>query len=295
MTRTLLFGRSGQLGWELRRSLACLGPLKVVGSEEANFADADSLRAAIRAWEPTLIVNAAAYTAVDKAETEAETAAQVNVHAPGVLAEETRRLGGLLVHYSTDYVFDGTKAGAYLETDATNPLNAYGKTKLGGDEAIQGAGCEHLIFRTTWVYGARGTNFLLTMLKLAKERPELRIVDDQWGAPTTSACIAQATAQVLAQVLRPGGGGLGGRSGIYNLTCGGATTWHGFAKEFLSRSVSGMPKLIPIPTSEFPRPALRPPNSRLSTRKLEETFGLRMPAWESALGLVLEDLGVSPK
>jgi dTDP-4-dehydrorhamnose reductase len=180
-----------------------------------------------------------------------------------------------------------------VETDAPNPLNVYGKTKLAGDEAIAAVGCDHLIFRTSWVYGARGNNFLLTMLRLSKERAELRVVDDQTGAPTSSECIAQATADVLAQVLGPAGGGLQGRSGIYNMACSGATTWFGFAKALIERSVSlgaGTPKLIPIPTSEFPRPATRPANSRLSGLRLEEAFGVRMPDWEEALVLVLETL-----
>jgi dTDP-4-dehydrorhamnose reductase len=238
-------------------------------------------------------VNAAAYTAVDKAESEPELAMAINGTAPGVLAEEAKRLGSLLVHYSTDYVYDGTKQGPWVETDAPNPLNVYGKTKLAGDEAIAAVGCDHLIFRTSWVYGARGNNFLLTMLRLSKERAELRVVDDQTGAPTSSECIAQATADVLAQVLGPAGGGLQGRSGIYNMACSGATTWFGFAKALIERSVSlgaGTPKLIPIPTSEFPRPAKRPANSRLSCRRVEETFGVVMPDWKVALALVLETL-----
>jgi dTDP-4-dehydrorhamnose reductase len=289
----LVFGRTGQLGWELRHKLACLGPIATVGSPEVDFAKPETIRDAVRAASPAAIVNAAAYTAVDKAESEPELAMAINGTAPGVLAEEAKRLGSLLVHYSTDYVYDGTKQGPWVETDAPNPLNVYGKTKLAGDEAIAAVGCDHLIFRTSWVYGARGNNFLLTMLRLSKERAELRVVDDQTGAPTSSECIAQATADVLAQVLGPAGGGLQGRSGIYNMACSGATTWFGFAKALIERSVSlgaGTPKLIPIPTSEFPRPATRPANSRLSGLRLEEAFGVRMPDWEEALALVLETL-----
>jgi dTDP-4-dehydrorhamnose reductase len=292
-SRVLVFGRTGQLGWELRHKLACLGPIATVGSPEVDFAKPERIRDAVRAASPAAIVNAAAYTAVDKAESEPELAMAINGTAPGVLAEEAKRLGSLLVHYSTDYVYDGTKQGPWVETDAPNPLNVYGKTKLAGDEAIAAVGCDHLIFRTSWVYGARGNNFLLTMLRLSKERAELRVVDDQTGAPTSSECIAQATADVLAQVLGPAGGGLQGRSGIYNMACSGATTWFGFAKALIERSVSlgaGTPKLIPIPTSEFPRPATRPPNSRLSGLRLEEAFGVRMPDWEEALALVLETL-----
>jgi dTDP-4-dehydrorhamnose reductase len=294
MTRTLIFGRSGQLGWELRHKLSCLGEVKTVGSGEVNFANPDAMVQAIRDFAPSIIVNAAAYTAVDKAESEPETAWAINATAPGVLAEESRRIGSLLVHYSTDYVFDGSKDGLYVESDATNPLNEYGRSKLGGEKAIAAAGGSYLILRTSWVYGARGTNFLLTMLRLAKEKPELRIVNDQTGAPTSSECIAQTTAHVLAQISAPGSGGLQGRGGLYHLTCAGATTWFGFAGEFLSKSFKEQgtppPKLIPIPTSEFPRPARRPANSRLSCARLEEAFGVKMPAWETALSLVLQTL-----
>ena len=204
------------------------------------------------------------------------------------------------MHYSTDYVFDGTKQGAYVETDAPNPLNVYGRTKLAGDEAIQAVGGDFLILRTSWVYGARGSNFLLTMLRLARERSELRIVDDQIGAPTSSECIAQATAGILAQLLAPAGGGLDGRSGIYNLTSTGETSWCGFAKALLTQSAAtfgfSVPSLVPIRTSDYPRPARRPANSRLSCQRLAETFGINMPSWEDALSLVLETLaeGASP-
>ena len=289
--KMLVFGRIGQVGWELRHKLACLGPVVGVEYPEIDFTKPDSIRNAVRATEPAVIINAAAYTAVDKAETEPEVAMAINGTAPGVLAEEARRLGSILVHYSTDYVFDGTKQSAYLETDAPNPQNVYGKSKLAGDEAIQAVGGDYLILRTSWVYGARGSNFLLTMLRLANERDELRIVDDQTGAPTTSECIAQATANLLAQLLAPQDGGLQGRSGIYNLTNAGETTWFGFAKTFLTKQYgTATPNLIPIPTSEFPRPAKRPANSRLSGQRIEETFGVVMPHWEDALSLVLETL-----
>jgi dTDP-4-dehydrorhamnose reductase len=292
MRRTLVFGRSGQLGWELRHRLSCLGEVKTVGSSEVNFSSPDAIRRAIRDFAPSIIVNAAAYTAVDKAESEPEAAWAINATAPGVLAEEAKGLNALLVHYSTDYVFDGSKDGLYVESDPTSPLNEYGKSKLGGEEAITAVGGDYLILRTSWVYGARGTNFLLTMMRLAMERPELRIVNDQTGAPTSSECIAQATAHILAQVVSKQG--LQGRSGLYHLTCAGATTWFGFAEEFLRRlsteSGSPLPKLVPIPTSEFPRPAKRPANSRLSCLRLEEAFGVKMPEWQTALSLVLESL-----
>jgi len=289
--KILVLGCGGQVGWELRHRLACMGTVIGMDFPEVDFSNTDSLRETVRAVAPAVIVNAAAYTAVDKAESEIELAMAINGTAPGVLAEEAKRLGSVLVHYSTDYVFDGTKQGLYVESDAPHPMNVYGRSKLAGDEAIQRVGGDYLILRTSWVYGARGNNFLLTMLRLAKEKTELRIVDDQIGSPTTSECIAQATADILAQVLAPAGGGFEGRSGIYNLTCAGETSWFGFAKEFLSAQVgSATPKLIPIPTSEFPRPAKRPANSRLSCRRVEETFGVVMPDWKVALALVLETL-----
>ena len=289
--KVLVLGHGGQVGWELRHRLACLGAVTGVDYPEVDFSNADSIRDVVRAAAPSVMVNAAAYTAVDKAESEPELAMAINGTAPGVLAEEAKKLGCVLVHYSTDYVFDGTKQGSYVESDAPNPLNVYGRSKLAGDEAIKAVGGDYLILRTSWVYGARGNNFLLTMLQLAREKTELRIVDDQIGSPTSSECIAQATADILAQVLAPARGGLEGRSGIYNLTCAGETSWFGFAKEFLSEQVgSATPKLIPIPTSEFPRPAKRPANSRLSCRRVEDTFGVVMPDWKVALGLVLETL-----
>jgi dTDP-4-dehydrorhamnose reductase len=289
--KVLVLGRGGQVGWELRHRLACIGEVIGIDFPGVDFSSADSIRETVRAIAPSVMVNAAAYTAVDKAESETDLAMAINGTAPGVLAEEAKRLGCALVHYSTDYVFDGTKHEPYLETDAPNPLNVYGRSKLAGDEAIQAVGGDFVILRTSGVYGARGNNFLLTMLRLAKEKSELRIVDDQIGSPTTSECIAQATADILAQVLAPAGGGLQGRSGIYNLTCAGETSWFGFAKEFLrEQSGSAMPKLVPIPTSEFPRPAKRPANSRLSCRRVEETFGVVMPDWKVALALVLETL-----
>jgi dTDP-4-dehydrorhamnose reductase len=287
--RILVFGRVGQVGWELRHKLACLGQVSNVDFPEVDFSKPDTVRAAIREVAPMVIVNAAAYTAVDKAEATPEPAWAINASGPGVIAEEAKRLGALMVHYSTDYVYDGSKQGPWVETDTPNPLNVYGETKLAGDEAIAAVGGDYLILRTSWVYGARGSNFLLTMLRVAKERPELRIIDDQIGSPTTSECIAQATAQILAQVISPAGSGLAGRSGVYHLTNAGQTTWFGFAKAFLSRQAT-CPGLTPITTSEYPLPAKRPVNSVLSCGKLAETFGVRMPDWELALDLVLETL-----
>jgi dTDP-4-dehydrorhamnose reductase len=293
-TKILVFGRVGQVGWELRHKLACLGEVTAIDYPEIDFSKPDSIRTTVRAVEPTVIINAAAYTAVDKAESDPDLAMAINGTAPGVIAEEAKRLGSIFVHYSTDYVFDGTKQDPYVETNAPNPINVYGKTKLAGDQAIQAVGGDYLILRTSWVYGARGSNFLLTMLRLAQERAELQIVDDQIGAPTSSECIAQATANLLAQLLAPAGRGLDGRSGIYNLTSTGETTWFGFAKALLTES-SGtfgftVPNLVPIKTSAFPRPAKRPANSRLSCDRLKQTFGVTLPPWEEALSLVLETL-----
>src|ERR1035437_10188201 len=299
-TKILVFGRIGQVGWELRHKLACLGEGTAIDYPEIDFSKPDSIRTAVRAAEPAVILNAAAYTAVDKAESDPDLAMAINGTAPGVIAEEAKRLGSLLVHYSTDYVFDGTKLSPYVETDLPNPMNVYGKTKLAGDQAIQSVGGDYLILRTSWVYGARGRNFLLTMLRLAREQSELQIVDDQIGAPTSSECIAQATASILAQLLAPSGGGINGRRGIYNLTTTGETTWFGFAKALLTKSYGTfgftVPNLIPIKTSEFPRPAKRPANSRLSCERLEQTFGVTLPHWEHAPSLVLDTLteGYSP-
>lgn len=299
-TKILVFGRNGQVGWELRHKLACLGRVTAVDYPEVDFCSPDSIRTAVRVAEPAVILNAAAYTAVDRAESEPDLAVAINSTAPGVIAEEARRRGSLLVHYSTDYVFDGTKQGPYLETDTPNPINVYGKTKLEGDEAIQSVGGDYLILRTSWVYGARGSNFLMTMLRLAQGRPELCIVDDQIGAPTSSECIAQATTNLLSQLLAPTELGLQGRSGIYNLTSTGHTSWFGFATALLNQSSDtfgfSVPNLIPIKTKEVPRPAERPANSCLSCQRLEQTFGVSLPPWEDALSLVLETLieGASP-
>lgn len=293
--KILIIGRVGQLAWELRHKLACLGPIASVGLPEIDLSRPETIRDAVRSAQPTILVNAAAYTAVDKAENEKEVAHAINATAPGILAEEAKRLGALLVHYSTDYVYDGSKLSAWTEADSPNPLNVYGRTKLNGDLAIEAVGGDFLILRTSWVYGARGRNFLLTMLRLAKERPELRIVDDQTGSPSSSECIAQATAQVLAQLTTPSGAGLAGRSGTYHLTNSGQTTWYGFARAFLSKQAN-CPSIVPIPSSEYPVPARRPANSVLSCEKLSKVFGVHMPAWERGLDLVLETLeGFDPQ
>lgn len=285
--RILLTGVNGQVGWELRRTLGALGEVVPMDSRTLDLTDAAAVRAAMRSIAPTIIVNPAAYTAVDKAETESGRAHAINAVAPGVLAEEAARLGALLVHYSTDYVFDGTGGAPWREDDATGPLNVYGATKLAGEQAIAAAGCRHLIFRTSWVYGARGSNFLLTMRRLMRERPELKIVADQIGAPTWCRDLAEATAQVLAQVR----GEDESRWGVYHMTNAGETSWHGFAEaiQALDEFDETVPlaRLLPIPGSDYPTPARRPLNSRLDNDRLEQGFGLRLRDWREALALCM--------
>jgi dTDP-4-dehydrorhamnose reductase len=287
----LLTGATGQLGWELRRTLASLGELVAPDSAALNLADGAALRRMVRDVAPAVIVNAAAYTAVDKAEGEAELARSVNAAAPGILAAEANTLDALLVHFSTDYVFNGEGETPWREDAACDPLNVYGATKLEGERAIRASGCHHLIFRTSWVYGARGSNFLLTMRRLMRERAELRIVADQIGAPTWCRDLAEATAQVLSQIHSPAGGFDRIRPwGIYHMCNGGATSWHGFAQAIqeLDGAAPVATRLVAIPSSEYPAPARRPLNSRLDNGKLERVFGLRLQDWRTALGLCLD-------
>lgn len=292
MSKILLTGKSGQIGWELQRTLATLGDVVALGRHEMDLADPDSIRKVIREVRPVLIVNAAAYTAVDKAESEPDVAMAVNGIAPGIMAEEAKRLNAMMVHFSTDYVFDGAKDSPYREEDAPNPLNVYGRTKWAGERAIQAVDAPYLIFRTGWVYGARGRNFLLTMLKLAREGGELKVVDDQFGAPTWSRLIAETTAQILAitgpAILPPA---LKEREGLYHVAAAGRTSWHGFAELILRRHTPRpVPRLAPIPTHEYPQPARRPAYSCLACKKLESVFGLVMPAWEELFGLCAEEM-----
>jgi dTDP-4-dehydrorhamnose reductase len=293
--KILLVGKNGQVGWELQRTLATLGEVIAVDRRGMDLANPDSIRSAIRAIRPDLIVNAAAYTAVDKAESEPELAMAINGTAPGIMAEEAKRLGAAMVHYSTDYVFDGTKASLYAEEDAPNPLNVYGKTKLAGEQAVQAAGIPHLIFRTSWVYSLRGKNFLLTILRLAQERDELKIVDDQVGAPTWSRLIAEATAQILAQRRV----NLSEISGLYHLTSAGRTSWHGFARAILAHSglaaVKPLARLTAIPGADYPLPAPRPGNSGLNNKKMQQVFGLALPAWDAALALCCQEMNAPPE
>jgi len=287
--KILLTGSRGQVGWELARSLSTLGEVVALDSSQLDLTDVAAIRRTVAEIRPRIIVNPAAHTAVDKAEGESERAYALNATAPGVLAEEAEKLSALLVHYSTDYVFDGSGEQARVETDAAGPLNVYGSSKLAGEQAIQAQCRRHLIFRTSWVYGARGANFLLTMRRLMRERPELKIVADQIGAPTWCRGIADATAQVLAQVSSPFAGADKPEPwGVYHMTNGGETSWHGFAQAILDLDVPESPAcLLPIPSSEYPTPAKRPLNSRLNNDKLQRVFGVHLPDWQVALRLCM--------
>jgi dTDP-4-dehydrorhamnose reductase len=276
--KILVLGRSGQVGSALLPVLAPLGQVTAVDHEEINLANPDSIRAGLKTERPEVIVNAAAYTAVDKAEDERDLAFAINATGPGILAEEARKLGALLVHYSTDYVYDGEKIGKYVESDRAAPLGVYGASKLAGDLAIAQSGCRHLIFRTSWVYSPGGSNFLLTMLRLARERPELRVVDDQRGAPTSAKAIAEATVQAIAKRDAP--------SGLYHMTAAGETTWHGFASAIVKAAGLDVP-VRAIRSDEYPVKAARPKNSLLDNTKLRTTFGISLPDWRESLRAVM--------
>ncbi|NES99776.1 MAG: dTDP-4-dehydrorhamnose reductase [Sphaerospermopsis sp. SIO1G1] len=290
--KILLTGISGQVGWELQRTLMTVGDVISLGRNKLDLSQPDTIRQTIRDIKPDLIVNPAAYTAVDKAESEIDLAMAINGVAPGIIAEEAKRLGAALIHYSTDYVFDGNRSIPYRENDLTNPQNVYGKTKLAGEEAIQSIGANYLIFRTSWVYGLRGKNFLLTMQRLAKEREEIKVVDDQIGSPTWSRMIAEITAQVVVQTLGNTEEFLAEKSGIYNLSPGGKTSWYGFAKAIFGDDFPNqerkLQRLIPITTLEYPTPASRPAFSLLDNQKLSDTFGLTIPAWDQVFKLVMD-------
>jgi dTDP-4-dehydrorhamnose reductase len=298
--KILLIGKNGQVGGELVSLLPQAGEVTALGREQLDLTKPEELRQAIGRVGPRIIVNAAAYTAVDLAEKEEPQARSSNAEAPRVMAEEAKKIGALLVHYSTDYVFDGTKATAYVEEDATNPLSVYGRTKLEGELAIRESGAAHLIFRTEWVYGRSGKNFLLTILRLASEREELRIVRDQIGAPTWCREVARGTATVIARVLQRGEDSLLNHKGIFHMTAGGATSWHEFAEAILedARAVRTpaswitkvtlgraivTKRVTPITTQEYPTPARRPANSVLANDRLSDEFGVRLPDWRSQL------------
>jgi len=292
--KILLFGKNGQVGWELQRSLAPLGELVALDADSrelcGDFTDLDGLIQTIRAVAPDVIVNAAAHTAVDKAESEPELVRTINALAPGMLAREAQRCNAWLIHYSTDYVFDGSGDRPWRETDSTAPLSVYGATKLEGEQLIRQSGCKHLIFRTSWVYGARGGNFAKTMLRLAQERDSLTVIDDQIGAPTGADLLADITAHAI-RAARPE------LSGLYHLVAAGETSWHGYAGFVLDHArragiaLKVAPEAIqPVPTSAFPTPAKRPLNSRLDTAKLRSAFGLTLPMWQNGVARMLAEV-----
>ena len=293
--KILLLGKNGQVGWELQRSLSVLGELVALDRHSAPCGDLsqpERLQETVRALRPDVIVNAAAHTAVDKAESEIELARTLNAAAPAALAQAACDVGAWLVHYSTDYVFDGRGTRPWQEGDATGPLGVYGQTKLEGEQAIAASGCRHLIFRTSWVYAARGGNFAKTMLRLAQERERLTVIDDQQGAPTGADLIADVTAHAVRSAhAKPA------LSGLYHLVAGGETSWHGYATHAIARARELRPQLdwkvgeiAPVPTSAFPTPARRPLNSRLDTHKLQQAFGLTLPHWQQGVDRLLSEI-----
>lgn len=294
--KILLFGKGGQLGWELQRSLAPLGEVIALDWDSTDlcgdFTNLEGIAETVRTVAPDVIVNAAAHTAVDKAESEPELARTMNALAPGVLAREAQRRGAWFMHYSTDYVFDGSGNTPWQENDNTGPLSIYGQTKLEGDEAVRASGCRHLIFRTSWVYGARGNNFAKTMLRLAQEREQLTVIDDQIGAPTGADLLADISAHALRSALQAPE-----LSGLYHLVAGGEASWHAYASfvlNFAHRAGIALkvaPEgIIPVLTSAFPTPAKRPHNSRLDTRKLQNAFGLQLPHWQAGVARMLSEI-----
>lgn len=295
----LLLGKDGQVGWQLQRSLAPHGEVIACGRSECDLTDLDSLRSLVRRLRPNVIVNASAYTAVDRAESEPDLALRINGEAPGVLAEEAALLGALLMHYSTDYVYDGRKTDPYVESDPVNPQSVYGRTKLAGEDAIRAAGCKSVIFRTSWVFGARGGNFVKSILRLAREKESLNVVADQFGSPTPAAMIATVTGIALA-MLRKGRAMNREKQRLYHLCCGRPVNWHEFACTIVARA-RAMPgfdlrlapeAIIAIPGSEYPAAAVRPANSRLDCARLERDFGLQMPDWEPYLLRMLQLLSL---
>ena len=297
--KILLLGKDGQVGWQLQRSLAPHGEVLACERDQCDLSDLERIRSLVREWRPSVIVNAGAYTAVDRAESEPELAHRINAVAPGILAEEAVALDALLMHYSTDYVYDGSKQGAYVETDPTGPQSVYGQTKLAGEEAIRAAGCKSLIFRTSWVFGARGNNFVKTILRLARERDSIGVVDDQFGSPTPAALIATVTGVVLA-MLRHGQQLKTGENRIYHLAAARPVSWCTFARAIVDRAeaVPGFDLRLrreairAITTAEYPTPARRPANSQLDCRRIESDFGLTMPDWQPYLERMLQLLAL---
>ena len=293
--KILLTGKNGQLGFELQRALAPLGEVTAVGSKECNLANADAIRALVREVQPDLIINPAAYTAVDKAESEPALAEAVNAQAPTLLGEEARRINAWVIHYSTDYVFDGTSTHPYREENFTNPLGVYGRSKRDGERGLAETCDAHLIFRTSWVVGAHGTNFAKTILRLAQEREALRVVADQFGAPTSAALLADVTAQIVGRAKREGVRSL--PFGLYHLTASGVTSWHGFARFILDAARKhgvalkvSADAVEAIPSTEYPTPAQRPANSQLHTELFRQTFGLELPDWQEGMRHVLQQI-----
>jgi dTDP-4-dehydrorhamnose reductase len=295
--KILLLGKNGQVGWELQRSLAVLGDVVALdfdspGPLTADFSKPESLAATVRAVAPQIIVNAAAHTAVDKCESEPDVARALNATSPAVLAREAKALSAWLVHYSTDYVFDGSGSTPWVEDSPTGPLNVYGQTKLEGENAIRASGCQHLILRTSWVYGARGGNFAKVMLKLATERERLTVIDDQFGAPTGADMLADITAHAIRATAQRAE-----LAGTYHAVAAGETTWHGYARHVIEfaraagRPIKVAPGAIePVPTSAFPTPARRPGNSRMNTYKLRDSFGLSLPTWQAGVDRLLTEV-----
>jgi dTDP-4-dehydrorhamnose reductase len=292
--RFLIIGAGGQVGLELQRSFAGLGEIVLADHKSVDLANQEQTRNLVRNVRPDIILNAAAYTAVDRAETERELAMAINGDAPRVLAEEALRLNALLVHYSTDYVFDGKKKEPWNEEDKPNPKNYYGVSKLAGEQALREVGGKYLIFRTSWVYGPHGRNFLLTMLRLGRERDCLAVVDDQCGAPTTSIELANATCRIVRGIIDGRYGSQVSWAGIYHMTCLGSTTWCGFAKRIFTGAAElldgKVPVVSPITSKDYPTPAKRPHNSVLSNARLEERFGVQLAPWETALDDVIRRL-----
>ena len=296
--KILLLGKNGQVGWESQRSLGPLGEVLALDRHSTHYcgdlSKPEQLAQTVLAYKPDFIVNAAAYTAVDKAESEPDLARCLNTDAPAALAKAAAQVGACLVHYSTDYVFDGSGTHARQEGEGTGPLSVYGQTKLDGEQAIAASGCKHLIFRTSWVYAARDGNFAKTMLRLAQERDKLTVINDQHGAPTCADLIADVTAHALHHVQATQNAAL---SGVYHLVSSGETTWHGYASHVVEEAKRISPALgwkvaevAPVPTSAFPTPATRPLNSRLSTAKLQQAFGLVLPPWQQGLDRMLKEI-----
>ncbi len=292
--KILLTGKTGQVGYELERTLQGLGEVIALDRQQMDLADLNQVRDVIRTIKPQLIINPAAYTAVDLAETNVESAMRINAHAPEVMAAEAKKLGAAMIHYSTDYVFDGEKSGSYSETDIPNPQSVYGRSKLAGEQAIQAAGIPHLILRTSWIYGLRGKNFLLTVKRLAQERDELRIVADQFGAPTWCRTVAEATAYCVGRLQADvaqteiNHDAWEAHSGLYHLTAQGKTSWHGFTQAIVAHpAIVKKPKVTPISTQDYPLPAKRPQNSVLSSERFMQTF-CGLPEWDAALTLCMD-------